>query len=194
MIRTTAFAVRRTATSACRRRFKSTTNNASTTATAEASTTTTKAEGVPIAASLAAAIAGVGVVAATTFAVEQTTADSCLPYSSVGGAQRFNQDTFAGRFARMLLACDPTLLIYTEDQVRAAQHVLLVADQQQQSDDTNKNTATQQQDSRSLWESKRIVDGAVHPDTGEFIPRPFRMSGYVRKYNSLNCHIYILID
>jgi len=32
---------------------------------------------------------------------------------------------------------------------------------------------------RTLWEAKRIVDAAVHPDTNEIIPLPFRMSGYV---------------
>jgi len=31
----------------------------------------------------------------------------------------------------------------------------------------------------ALWESKRIVDAALHPDTGETVPAPFRMSGYV---------------
>jgi hypothetical protein len=30
-----------------------------------------------------------------------------------------------------------------------------------------------------LWEAKRISEAALHPDTGEEIPRPFRMSGYV---------------
>jgi hypothetical protein len=28
-----------------------------------------------------------------------------------------------------------------------------------------------------LWEAQRIVDAAIHPDTGDVIPRPFRMSG-----------------
>ena len=31
----------------------------------------------------------------------------------------------------------------------------------------------------TLWKAKRIYESAVHPDTGDFIPRPFRMSGYV---------------
>jgi len=32
---------------------------------------------------------------------------------------------------------------------------------------------------RSLWESQRIATAAIHPDTDQTIPHPFRMSGYV---------------
>ena len=30
-----------------------------------------------------------------------------------------------------------------------------------------------------MWEAQALVQSAVHPDTGEIIPRPFRMAGYV---------------
>eukprot|EP00536_Pseudo-nitzschia_multiseries_P009365 jgi/Psemu1/242048/estExt_Genewise1.C_2590018 len=82
----------------------------------------------------------------------------------------------------MLLACDPTLLLYGEDHVRAAQERLREAAAAER--DTGSSTVFM--DSRSLWESKRIVESALHPDTGEFIPRPFRMSGYV-PYNGPIC-------
>ena len=124
-------------------------------------------ESVPIISSLLAAFAGVGAVSAAATVVEYSTADSCLPYSEK--AQRYDQDTFVGRFCRMKLACDPSLLIYTEEQVQNAQFVLEKAAQY-------KNDRSMD---RELWEAKRIVDAAVHPDTKEFIPRPFRMSGFV---------------
>lgn len=138
---------------------------------------------VPIGASLLAAIAGVGVVGVAAQAVESSTADSCLPYSTSGSAQRFDQSTFSGRFARMLLACDPSLLLHTESTVRAAQQTLLDAE-----DDLYHNPQRQLtvSESRKLWEAKRIVESALHPDTGEVIPRPFRMSGYV-PYNGPIC-------
>lgn len=138
---------------------------------------------VPIGASLLAAIAGVGVVGVAAQAVESSTADSCLPYSTSGNAQRFDQSTFSGRFARMLLACDPSLLLHTESTVRAAQQTLLDAE-----DDLYHNPQRQLtvSESRKLWEAKRIVESALHPDTGEVIPRPFRMSGYV-PYNGPIC-------
>lgn len=134
----------------------------------------TARESVPILSSLVAALTGVAAVSAAASLVESATADSCLPYTEKG--QRYDQDTFLGRFCKMKLACDPFLLIYTEEQVREAQLLL--------------NKAKEYKNDRSMdrefWEAKRIVDAAVHPDTKEFIPRPFRMSGYV-PYNGPIC-------
>eukprot|EP00980_Cylindrotheca_fusiformis_P011833 scaffold2816_cov121-Cylindrotheca_fusiformis.AAC.49 len=124
-------------------------------------------ESVPIVTSLLAAFAGMAGVSATAASVESATADSCLPFDSKG--QRFNQDEFAGRFCRMILACDPYLLFYTAEQVFEAKALL------EKSDDHKDDRSMD----RTLWEAKRVVDAALHPDTGEFIPRPFRMSGYV---------------
>lgn len=153
-----------------------------------ATTTTTSAtaasdSSVPVGASLLAAVAGVGVVGLAAMAVETYTADSCLPYSPASNAQRFDQSTFQGRFARMLLACDPALLLHTESKVRAAQQALLEAEQDLIQ---NPQRRLSPKDSRKLWETKRIVESALHPDTGEVIPRPFRMSGYV-PYNGPIC-------
>jgi len=131
-------------------------------------------ESVPIASSLLAAFAGVATVSAASTAVDSATADSCLPYSEKG--QRYDQDTFNGRFFRMVLACDPWLLVYTEEQVCEAQGLL--------------EKATEHENDRSmdreLWEAKRIVDAAMHSDTKEIIPRPFRMSGFA-PYNGPIC-------
>lgn len=30
-----------------------------------------------------------------------------------------------------------------------------------------------------MWEAQMLVQSSVHPDTGDIVPRPFRMSGYV---------------
>lgn len=129
---------------------------------------------VPVGASLAAALAGVTVVSLGAALVEYATADTCMPYSANG--QRFDQNSFQGRFSRMLLACDPRLLLYSEDQVRQAKALLDTADQ---------HTGDRSMD-RTLWEARRIADAALHPDSGEIIPRPFRMSGYV-PYNGPIC-------
>jgi hypothetical protein len=171
------------------RRFKSTTTTTTKSATeaaaAESPTTTAKVvdDSVPIGASLLAAIAGVGVVAASAFVVENLTADTCLPFSTNSSDQRYSQDTFQGRFSRMLLACDPCLLVYTESQIQESKQILLDHDESLKSDSDSELTNIQ---NRLLWESRRIVESAIHPDTGELIPRPFRMSGYV-PYNGPIC-------
>lgn len=120
---------------------------------------------VPVLQSLAAAVAGVGVVSLAAAIVESVS--DVPPYSPT--AQRFDQSTFMGRFSRMLLACDPKLLIYTKNDVANAQHIL----KQRNAED------------RKLWEARRIVEGALNGN-GDWIPRPFRMSGFV-PYNGPIC-------
>lgn len=124
-------------------------------------------ESVPIVASLFAAFAGVAGVSVAAAALESATSDSCLPFSLKG--QRYDQDEFAGRFCRMIQACDPKLLFYTTEQVHEAQALIEKAEEYK--DDRSMD--------RTLWEAKRIADAALHPDTREIIPRPFRMSGFV---------------
>jgi hypothetical protein len=180
--------------------------NASANASSNASANSSSSPPVPIGASILAAIAGVGVVGAAAQAVEIATADTCLPYTGVASnnanAERFDQSTFSGRFARMLLACDPALLLHTEDTVRASLQSLVKAEEDlatakmtpspvvvstsTTSTSTTSAATLTPSESRTLWEAKRIVDSAIHPDTGEVIPRPFRMSGYV-PYNGPIC-------
>jgi len=176
-IRSTAskssFSLKRKLTSS-NRRFKSTAPVQQQSPPTATSGENSSSSSFPFAASLLAAFAGVGVVAASAQAVESATGDSCLPYSSETNAQRYDQSTFGGRFARMLLACDPSLLLCGEHAVRDARQRLLEFEDQKSLPPSA--VACQ---SRMLWESKRIVESALHPDTGEVIPRPFRMSGYV---------------
>ena len=137
--------------------------------------TTKTTESFPYAQCLLAAAAGVGTVAAAAAVIENTTADSCPSFDPKG--QRFDASTFLGRFSRMLLACDPYLLSYSEEQVLRSQEMVNNWHQW--------FNGTPEMD-RTLWEAKRIADAAIHPDTNEVIPRPFRMSGYVF-YNGPVC-------
>jgi len=66
---------------------------------------------VPIGMSLAAMCAGVTTVGATCAGIEQLTSPECPEFDARG--TRFDQGTFMGRFAERLLACDPTLLVYS---------------------------------------------------------------------------------
>lgn len=139
---------------------------------AERGATISAESAVPIAKSLLAAVAGIGTVSIAAAGVEYSTASSVPAFDPKG--QRFSQETFSGRFARMLLACDPRLLMYSQDDVRRCEALLREHEHLPSSMD------------RSLWEAKRVYESAVHPDTGDIIPRPFRMSGYV-PYNGPIC-------
>jgi hypothetical protein len=82
----------------------------------------------------------------------------------------------------MLLACDPRLLLYTGEQVMQAKTTIDNYQRYMSSSSEDGGTSMD----RALWEAKRVVEAALHPDTGEVIPRPFRMSGYV-PYNGPIC-------
>lgn len=122
-------------------------------------------QSIPVAESLLALAASMVLVSGATDAVERITSSKVPKYKISG--ERFDQSTFAGRYCKMLLACDPRLLLYSKEEVR--KYRSLAYDEWTQS----------QYDDRTLWEAKRIADSALHPTTQEWVPRPFRMSGYL---------------
>jgi hypothetical protein len=131
----------------------------------------------PVAESFVAAAMGVATVSGATAIVENWTAGLVPPFNPK--SERFDQSTFYGRFCKMFLACDPLLLLYSKEDVMKYKSFL----------DAFEETSTKTKDSRmdhSLWEAKRIVDSALHPETSSWIPRPFRMSGYL-PYNGPIC-------
>jgi len=151
-----------------------TTTAAAAAAASKDATSSSAAGGVPVAASLAAAGAAIAAVAGAAAVVENATA---VPeFDPVG--QRYDQSNFAGRFSKMLLACDPRLLLYTREQVERSKR--MVDDYAEYKRKARRSAAQDDGTAdRALWEARRIVESAVHPDTGDWIPRPFRMSGYV---------------
>ena len=151
------------------RRCKSATPTAEVMAASKTEAVSTTSS-VPVVKSLLAAVAGVATVSAAATIMELSTASSCPPYDPSG--QRFDQSNFMGRFARMLLQCDPRLLLYSEDQVRAAKHMI-------------NNYKDYPDSDRALWEARRMCEAALN-DKDEILPRPFRMSGYV-PYNGPIC-------
>jgi|UPI000581B2FD tricarboxylate carrier len=160
------------------RRTKSTATTPSSGGTSTSATTTSTSgthanNSVPIGKTALAALCAISFVSASAAVVETTSAASAPTYHPQ--AQRFDQTSFVGRFSKMLLACDPRLLFYTEAQVKRSQEMI-----------QNYKDFQGTVHNRALWEARRIVDAALHPDTGEFIPRPFRMSGYV-PYNGPIC-------
>lgn len=166
---------------------------AKTTPAAETTATATTSGRVPVTLSLLAAAAGVVTVSAAAAAVETWTASTVLPYpttasSSSGGQQRFDQTNYSGRFFRMLLQCDPRLLLYTEEQVRQAKDLIdnhYQQHQQKQGGGAGGESTTTTQSDRVLWEAQRLCESAMN-DAGDIVPRPFRMSGFV-PYNGPIC-------
>ncbi|KAL2098765.1 hypothetical protein ACEWY4_005245 [Coilia grayii] len=86
------------------------------------------------------------------------------------GESRFNQSTFYGRLRHFLNVIDPRTLFVSESELNASVRML-----EQFKNGTLPPGVTDAQ----LWKSQKIKQAIIHPDTGEKIFMPFRMSGYI---------------
>lgn len=122
----------------------------------------------------AAGAIGAGVVVVSMTAKYVDEHDDGKPFSPHG--ERFDQSTFIGRYKKMISIFDPATLLYTKTQIMDYSNLLKRFNENQIS--TQAGTLDKNMNI-SLWRARKIKESAVHPDTGEIIPRPFRMSGYV---------------
>ena len=99
------------------------------------------------------------------------------PPFTLEAPSRFPQSTYVGRCRHFFQVINPTNLLITDGELASAQATLAhfkshgrvagVSDEQ-------------------LWSAKLVRDSTVHPDTGEKIPLPFRMSAFAVRSNGDN--------
>lgn len=94
------------------------------------------------------------------------------PPFTLGGSIH-NKEEFTGRYFHFLSVINPASLIKSEADIRAAEGLLL------RSRNEARGGVVKGYTNKELWDAQTLVQSAVHPDTGEIIPKPFRMSGYV---------------
>ncbi|ORY82508.1 sideroflexin-5 [Protomyces lactucae-debilis] len=82
-------------------------------------------------------------------------------------ASRFDLATYAGRVQHILQVTDVRTLLTSSAQLQDARATI------------NRFHQGQLPLSESVWQAKKILDATVHPDTGEPIFLPFRMSCFV---------------
>jgi len=87
------------------------------------------------------------------------------------GKSRFDQTNFQGRLRHFMEVIDPRTLFTSEATLKNSIKLL---------DDYKKGlTNSENTSNKDLWEAQRIKQAIIHPDTGEKIFMPFRMSGFV---------------
>ncbi|CAG01254.1 unnamed protein product [Tetraodon nigroviridis] len=86
------------------------------------------------------------------------------------GKSRFDQSTFSGRLRHFLDVIDPSTLFVTEK--RLQESVELLHRFKQGSLPAGVTDA-------QLWQAQKVKQAIIHPDTGEKILMPFRMSGFI---------------
>ncbi|XP_040055710.2 sideroflexin-5a isoform X2 [Gasterosteus aculeatus] len=86
------------------------------------------------------------------------------------GKPRFDQNTFFGRLRHFLDVIDPSTLFVTEKRLQESLELL---------DCFKQGTLPPGATDAQLWQAQKIKQAIIHPDTGEKIPMPFRMSGFI---------------
>lgn len=86
------------------------------------------------------------------------------------GRPRFNQLTFSGRLRHFFDVVDPRTLFTSETKLQESIKLL---------DDFKEGRLSPDVTNKQLWEAQKIKQAIIHPDTGEKIFMPFRMSGFV---------------
>ncbi|KAM3594120.1 uncharacterized protein V6R79_002622 [Siganus canaliculatus] len=86
------------------------------------------------------------------------------------GSSRFDQNTFSGRFRHFLDVIDPSTLFVTERRLQESEELL---------ERFRRGTLPPGVTDAQLWKAQKIKQAIVHPDTGDQILMPFRMSGFI---------------
>lgn len=85
--------------------------------------------------------------------------------------ERFDAATFMGRWAKMISNCDPSTLLASQSDIQKAAQIL--------KDYEHNPAKVKSLSQEELWSARKLKESAIHPDTGEIVPLPFRMAGYV---------------
>ncbi|XP_041697386.1 sideroflexin-5 isoform X2 [Coregonus clupeaformis] len=86
------------------------------------------------------------------------------------GRPRYDQSSFLGRLKHFVEIIDPSTLFVSERRLTECINLL---------DDFKRGTLPPGVSDLQLWEAQKVKQAIIHPDTGEKIFMPFRMSGYV---------------
>ncbi|CAN9515189.1 unnamed protein product [Ophioblennius macclurei] len=86
------------------------------------------------------------------------------------GRSRYDQGSFLGRLRHFVDVIDPSTLFVSEQRLKDSIKLL---------DDYKHGSLPPEVSDCQLWEAQKIKQAIIHPDTGEKIFMPFRMSGYV---------------
>lgn len=86
------------------------------------------------------------------------------------GQPRFDQNTFFGRFRHFLDVIDPSTLFVSKERLQESVELL---------ERFRQGTLPAGVTDAQLWQAQKIKQAIIHPDTGEKILMPFRMSGFI---------------
>ncbi|KAL6070336.1 Sideroflexin-5 [Balamuthia mandrillaris] len=92
---------------------------------------------------------------------------------------KYDQSHFLGRLRHFMDITDPTTLLTPEARLQESLRLLQAYQAGTLPLPPNPSPAELKAMEERLWRAKKLKDAILHPDTGEKIPMPFRMSGFV---------------
>ncbi|GAA6010685.1 hypothetical protein JCM10207_005797 [Rhodosporidiobolus poonsookiae] len=88
---------------------------------------------------------------------------------------RYDTKTYFGRLRHFAEITSPLTLLASSSDLKAAQNLL----KEYQEGVGKGREAWGHEDEMGVWKAKQLVDSSIHPDTGEPVPLPFRLSAFV---------------
>ncbi|GAA5871128.1 hypothetical protein JCM1840_007599 [Sporobolomyces johnsonii] len=88
---------------------------------------------------------------------------------------RYDTKTYIGRLRHFASITSPLTLFASSTDLKNAQRLL----QEYQQGTGEGRKAWGREDEMGVWKAKQLVDSSIHPDTGEAVPLPFRLSAFV---------------
>ncbi|BGO92433.1 hypothetical protein NBRC10512_000519 [Rhodotorula toruloides] len=88
---------------------------------------------------------------------------------------RYDTKTYFGRVRHFASITSPLTLLASPTDLKNAQRLL----KEYQEGTGEGRKAWGHEDQYGVWKAKQLVDSSIHPDTGEPVPLPFRLSAFV---------------
>ncbi|GAA5833569.1 hypothetical protein JCM3766R1_002576 [Sporobolomyces carnicolor] len=88
---------------------------------------------------------------------------------------RYDTKTYTGRLRHFAEITSPLTLFASSTDLKNAQKLL----HEYQEGIGQGRQAWGHEDTAGIWKAKQLVDSSLHPDTGEAVPLPFRLSAFV---------------
>lgn len=92
---------------------------------------------------------------------------------------RYDLSTFAGRLQHFASVTSPLTLLASTAQLKSARDLVDSYESRFPKNRTTGEYLVSRDEAEKYWKAKQLVDSSVHPDTGEVITLPFRMSAFV---------------
>ena len=92
--------------------------------------------------------------------------------SFVLGGYEHDQNTFFGRLSHQLQTTNPLLMFKSENQIKEAQNLI-------KKYEADPEEVLQKYSHKQLWSAQQLQRASTNSDTGEIIPQPFRLCGFV---------------